>query len=107
MDFLVVHWYGDPKKSGTDQAADLKWYVEQVKKDMMAIWGRVLPIWLTEFAARPAESQSVNVDFLKIALPYLDGEPGVERYSFFMVSEGILVSQGGLTGSGKAYAGIA
>ena len=105
VDFIVVHWYGDARKSGTDQAADLKWYIDQVRKDMNAIWGRELPIWLTEFAASPPESQSVNEEFLKIALPYLDGEGAVERYSYFMVTEGRLVSQGALTATGKVYAG--
>jgi len=43
-----------------------------------------LPIWLTEFAC-PAAKQpvSVEIEFMKAAITYLENEPSIERYAWF------------------------
>jgi hypothetical protein len=40
-------------------------------------------------------------------IPWLDGLSSVERYSYFGDLDGILISGGGLTGIGAAYANAA
>ena len=59
------------------------------------------PIWITEFAA--SGSQDEQAAFLAQAIPFLDGLDFVERYSYFMVSEGNLVSSKTLSTVGKAF----
>jgi len=99
VDFYNIHWYGWENGKVADQAQAFKDYVIAAKKEL---GGK--PMWVTEFAALPKEDQTVNKAFMDIVLPWLDGsESGVDRYSYFMVSDGSLVQGGGLTPMGKAY----
>jgi hypothetical protein len=47
-----------------------------------------LPIWITEFNANPARSQTINSEFLKLALPYLESLDYIERYCWFPYNSG-------------------
>jgi hypothetical protein len=60
------------------------------------------PVWLTEFGASGSDDQ-VNA-FLQDALPWLDSQDYVERYSYFMAAEGKLISGGSLNSVGKTFA---
>ena len=42
-----------------------------------------LPIWITEFNANKYRSVEVNRQFLELAIPYLESQSFVERYSWF------------------------
>jgi len=70
VDFLTTHIY-------TCDINELKTFITSVKKYNK-------PIWLTEFAC-PAAKQpdSVELDFMKAALMYLESEPQIERYAWF------------------------
>lgn len=99
IDFYNIHWYGWADGKVEDQARVFKEYVIAAKKEL---GGK--PIWVTEFAALPMQDQTVNKAFMDIVLPWLDKpESGVDRYSYFMVSDGSLVQGGALTTMGKAY----
>ncbi|KAH6663043.1 glycosyl hydrolase catalytic core-domain-containing protein [Verticillium dahliae] len=63
------------------------------------------PVWLTEFAPLSHDDSAVS-SWIQTNIPKLDALKELERYSFFMVAEGNgkLISSGGLSGAGKAYA---
>ena len=42
-----------------------------------------LPIWITEFNGNVNRTDSVNLEFMKLALPYLDSISYIERYAWF------------------------
>jgi len=70
VDFLTSHIYTCDVNQFTTFLNNLKKYK--------------LPIWLTEFACPAAnQPESVEIDFMKAALNYLDNEPMIERYSWF------------------------
>ena len=97
VDFLVVHWYGctDGCSVDTDVAA----FKDFVRKAEGVAKGK--KIWITEFATHNPDQAS----FIEKALPWLDGEGGVDRYAYFMVKEGSLTQGNGLSAAGKAYVG--
>lgn len=99
VDFYPLHWYGWADGAAKDQAKAFQDYVLAAKAEL---GGK--PVWVTEFSALPLEDQTVNSAFMDIVLPWLDSSAsGVDRYSYFMVSDGSLVQGGGLTAMGKAY----
>ena len=99
IDFYPLHWYGWANGSPQDQAKAFQDYITTAKAEL---GGK--PVWVTEFSALPLEDQTVNSAFMDIVLPWLDSSAsGVDRYSYFMVTDGSLVQGGGLTTMGKAY----
>ena len=91
VDFYVVHWY--------DAAGQVDKFKEHCRR-AHELTGK--PIWVTEFGATGGEREVEA--FLREVLPWLDGQDYVERYAYFMVSEGVLVSGGGMSGVGEVYA---
>lgn len=96
---LAVHWYGtDPE--------DLKDFVSQAI-DLGNQYG-ISEIWLSEFALTSAINGgggSQSVDFLQQVLPWLDSQPNLARYAYFMCSDGYLLSgSSSLSPSGEVYA---
>jgi len=71
IDFITTHIYTCNVTQFTD-------YLDTIIKNYKK------PVWLTEFAC-PAAGQpiSVEVNFMKAALAYLDNNPMIERYSWF------------------------
>ncbi len=93
LDFIPIHWYDSADKA--DQFKD------QVVK-AHELTGK--PIWVTEFGAYGADA---DVDaFLQEVLPWLDEQSYCERYSYFMVREGMLVNGQEMSAYGKTYASI-
>ncbi|KAM0329130.1 hypothetical protein ACHAQA_004426 [Verticillium albo-atrum] len=94
-DFCVVHWY-----SPLEAADTLFTHIQEASK----ICGDK-PVWLTEFAPLSQDDSAV-ASWIETNIPKLDALEELERYSFFMVGEGSgqLISGGGLSGAGKAYA---
>ncbi|PNH60838.1 hypothetical protein VD0002_g6856 [Verticillium dahliae] len=94
-DFCVVHWY-----SPLEAADTLFTHIKQASE----ICGGK-PVWLTEFAPLSHDDSAVS-SWIQTNIPKLDALKELERYSFFMVAEGNgkLISSGGLSGAGKAYA---
>ena len=94
ISFAPVHWYGCNNDCPVQN--DIDSFKSTVQSAMSAT---NLPLWITEFQCLgDAET------FLSEVLPWLDGQQGVERYSYFMVKDGILTSGGGLSQIGKTYA---
>jgi hypothetical protein len=84
FDFVAIHWYdwnGDPSKS---PLADPNKVFARFKLAVERAYEKYkLPIWVTEFNANPWRQPRVQAGFLRLALPYLELNPNVERYAFF------------------------
>jgi hypothetical protein len=88
FDFVAMHWYDwndDPSKSplaDPDKVfARFKLAIERAHEKYQ------LPLWVTEFNANPWRQPPVQAAFLRLALPYLESNPNVERYAFFEPAE--------------------
>lgn len=92
IDFIAIHWYNG------GNAQDFKDYVTRAH-----ILGGGRPVWITEFEASGSPSQQQT--FLNDVLPWLDSQNFVERYAYFMASDGNLISSGtSLSTVGQAFA---
>lgn len=97
VDYVAVHWYA------CDTGA-LTWYLSQAKK-----YGK--PVWLTEFNC-PGGNAAAQLAYLKAALPVLEADPQVFRYSWLMARSSVpeinlLAGDGQLTELGQAYVSAA
>ncbi|KAI9771733.1 MAG: hypothetical protein M1839_002747 [Geoglossum umbratile] len=90
IDFVPIHWY-----DSASNVAYFKNYIQQVHTET----GK--QIWITEFAG--SGSQDQQIAFLKTVMPWLDAQPYVERYSYFGVFEGSLVSGGAPSALGSTF----
>ncbi|KAL4922859.1 hypothetical protein BDW62DRAFT_196866 [Aspergillus aurantiobrunneus] len=95
---LAVHWYGD-------SADDFKSFVGQATE--LAKEFNLAETWVTEFALNSdlggTGGTSASSDFLNEVLPWLDQQPDVARYAYYMCGDGYLLSGSELSLSGKAY----
>nr|XP_031857134.1 uncharacterized protein CI109_007487 [Kwoniella shandongensis]KAA5524205.1 hypothetical protein CI109_007487 [Kwoniella shandongensis] len=99
IDFITLHWYSNHWAG----ANYLKSHVEAARK---IAGGR--PIWITEFALDNSDGVYTQDDlrvFLQTALPWLDAQPDVHRYAYFMDAPGMLINSAGtaLSDSGVLY----
>ncbi|KAK5552909.1 hypothetical protein LTR46_008984 [Exophiala xenobiotica] len=95
IDFVAFHWYSDA--SQTD-------YFKQHVQDVIdtAAQNGVSKVWLTEFGASGSDSDVAA--FLSDVVPWLDSQAAVERYAYFMCSDGILVNGNSISSPiGEAY----
>ncbi|MCJ1363399.1 hypothetical protein MMC16_002506 [Acarospora aff. strigata] len=92
IDFVPVHWY--------DSATNIVYFKNYITDAIAAAKGR--PIWLTEFGA--AGTQAQQVAFLKEVMPWLDAQAKVERYAYFGVFDGKLVSGTEMSVLGQTFA---
>lgn len=95
---LAVHWYGntaDEFKSFVTKAVDT------ASKHSLS------EVWITEFALNAdisgAMDTATTAAFLNDVLPWLDSQPGVTRYSYFMCANNYLLSGNTLNQAGQAY----
>ncbi len=87
IDFVPVHWYGsDPN--------DFK---SHMQKAMSHAQGR--PIWVTEFQCKGGDEAA----FLAQVLPWMDGQAGIARYSYFMASGLSLTNGNAVSAVGQKY----
>lgn len=91
--FAPVHWYGCT--NGCPVQNDIDSFKQTVQAAMTAT---KLPVWVTEF-----QCKGDAATFLNEVLPWLDGQQGVERYSYFMASDGILLNGNSLSQLGQTY----
>lgn len=100
FDFVAIHHYICHCNSETDCNADsLKQYIDRIYE----MWQK--PIWLTEFNCGDGKRHApanVHLWYMKKALPMLDSNPKVARYSWMSleytpVSGAALVKDGKLT----------
>ncbi|KAJ5441119.1 Glycoside hydrolase superfamily [Penicillium cf. griseofulvum] len=95
---LAVHWYGndaDNFKSFVTKALDT------------AAKHSLSEVWITEFALNADINGSIDpantAAFLSEVIPWLDSQPGVTRYSYFMCAENYLLTGNTLNQAGQAY----
>lgn len=81
IDAVAIHWY-----NGGDATA-FKNYIS----DAYAAGGN-RPLWITEFQFSGSTDEQNT--YLQEVIPFLDGSDMVEKYAYFMASEGILLSSG-------------
>ncbi|KXG50940.1 Glycoside hydrolase, superfamily [Penicillium griseofulvum] len=95
---LAVHWYGD-------DADNFKTFVTNAV-DTASKHG-LSEVWITEFALNADIGGSSNTAntaaFLSEVIPWLDSQPGVTRYSYFMCAENYLLTGNTLNQAGQAY----
>ena len=96
IDFVQAHWY-----AGSDN------FVEYLTKFHNAFPDK--PLWLTEFAVIGA-TEKEQIEFLKMAMEWMDKTEWIERYAFFMAkplgpgdSRSLVNEDGSLTELGKVY----
>ncbi|EHY59895.1 hypothetical protein HRR83_009296 [Exophiala dermatitidis] len=96
VDFVAFHWY-----ASASAISDFKSHVNAVIK--AAADNGVSKVWLTEFGASGSDSDVAS--FLSEAVEFLDSTDAVERYAYFMCSDGILVNGNSISSPiGTAYA---
>jgi hypothetical protein len=98
VDAVAVHWYNC-------DGGSLTWYIDQFKQ-----FGK--PIWLTEFAcAYDGDTSPAGQEaYMREALPLLEADPQVARYSWFsgdqLPNARLLNSDGSLTSLGQLYTSL-
>jgi hypothetical protein len=102
VDYVAVHWYNCdlPSLQGyIDGNGNLEGFVQFGK-----------PIWLTEFSCGGSATEAQQEAYMKAAIPYLEGNPHVFRYSWFSatpIPNAQLVNPDGTpTALGQVYIGL-
>lgn len=98
VDFINLHWYSNKYAGAT-------YFESYINSAREVANGK--PIWITEFGLdstysyTDAELQA----FLEQVMPWLDQQADVHRYSYFMASDGILLSSdgSGMSGTGAVF----
>lgn len=103
VDRVAFHVYVGCHPDGDHAAQWLIDHVETYKRRFS------LPLWLTEFACTDAADFDEQIAFLEDAVAYLEGDPRIERYSWFsgrfpgIPYVDLLGADGELTPLGQAY----
>ena len=106
VDHIAVHWYNCDLPS-------LKAYLEGNTSTGGGLEGFVQfgkPIWVTEIACNNSHSVAEQKAYMQAAIPYLESNPSVFRYSWFSASNipnALLANgDGSLTDLGATYAAL-
>lgn len=89
IDVIAVHWYdwgNNPTVNTNPTAAQVFSRFQNYITTIHNLYG--LPIWITEFNANPARSQTINAGFMALALPWLESLDYIERYNWFPYNTG-------------------
>lgn len=95
VDFIPVHWYASAYAIS---------YFQEFVQQAYNVTGK--PIWVTEFGfTNDGAPTSQQATFLETVLQWLDVQPYVERYAFFMDGPGYLLTSAGtdLSSLGEIY----
>ena len=94
VDFVAFHYYAD---------TDLPTFQNHVTDVISAAAAQgISQVWLTEFGATGSDSDVAA--FITAADAWLETQPAVARYAYFMCGDGTLLSGSGLSAQGQAYA---
>jgi hypothetical protein len=103
VDYVAAHWYNCDLPSLQDYlepGGSLAGY-EQFGK----------PIWLTEFSCDTTATEAQQEAYMRAAVPYLESNPHVYRYSWFSAdpipNAQLVNSDGSPTALGQVYIGLA
>lgn len=91
IDFINIHWY--------ESATNFAYFKSHIEDAYKAGGGR--PVWITEFAASGSTAEQNT--FLEVVIPWLDAQPYVERYAYFMCKDGVLTSGNGVSTLGSTF----
>ncbi len=106
VDYVAVHWYNCDLPSlraylegNLDAGGGLQGFTQFGK-----------PIWLTEFSCGGSSSVAEQQAYMKAAVPYLEANPHVARYSWFSAgpipNAELVNGDGTLTDLGETYVGL-
>ena len=103
VDYVAAHWYNCDLPS-------LKDYLET--GGSLAGWEQFgKPIWLTEFSCDTSASEAQQEAYMRAAIPYLESNPHVFRYSWFSAdpipNAKLVNSDGSPTALGQVYISLA
>ena len=103
VDYVAVHWYNcdlPSLKDYLEPGGSLEGF-EQFEK----------PIWLTEFSCDGSASAADQEAYMRAAVPYLEANPHVFRYSWFSAdpipNAKLVADDGSPTALGQVYLGLA
>jgi hypothetical protein len=103
VDYIAVHWYNC-------DLASLQGYIDGDGKSFEGFVQFGRPIWLTEFACDASHSAADQMAYMEAAVPYLESNPHVFRYSWFSAdpipSAMLTNADGSLTELGSTYVGL-
>ena len=94
VDFMAFHWYND-----ASELDNLRFVVEDMAN--LASKNNVTSLWITELGG--TGSPDTIETFLSAALSYLEGIVEVERFAYFMCSNGTLLQGSALSSLGQLY----
>lgn len=105
VDYIAVHWYDWGNWLSTNNASpNANDVLNRLKSYINAVYNlHKKPIWLTEFNCNKFRTGQTHLDFLALAMAYLDGDPRVERYSYFFEDHLPESINGELTPLGQLY----
>ncbi len=107
IDIIGVHWYDWGSNPANSPNADPQNVFNRFKSYLQKVYDLYrLPIWITEFNANPNRTTAVNLEFMKLALPYLEELEYVERFAWFQPNSGVadyFDNQGNYTNVGNFY----
>jgi hypothetical protein len=102
VDYVAVHWYNcdlPSLKDYLETGANLPGF-EQFGK----------PLWLTEFSCDPNATVAQQEAYMRAAIPYLESNPKVFRYSWFSAdpipNAKLMNADGSPTALGEVYIGL-
>jgi hypothetical protein len=106
VDYIAVHWYNCDLPS-------LKAYLEGNLDAGGGLQGFTQfgkPIWLTEFSCNGSSTAAQNKAYMQAAVPYLEANPHIYRYSWFSAgpipNAELMNSDGSLTDLGMTYVSL-
>jgi len=107
IDVIAVHWYdwgGNPANTPNANPQGIFNRFRNYLNNVHNLYN--LPIWITEFNGNVNRTDSVNFEFMKLALPYLDSISYIERYAWYAWNSSctFLDSSGSFTQIGVYYA---
>lgn len=102
VDYVAVHWYNCDLPS-------LKDYLEP-GGSLEGFEQFGVPIWLTEFSCNGDASAAEQEAYMRAAVPYLEANPHVLRYSWFSAdpipNAKLVAADGSPTALGQVYLGL-
>jgi hypothetical protein len=103
VDYIAVHWYNCDLPS-------LKAYIEGNGGGLAGFVQFGKPIWLTELSCDGSHSVADQKAYMQAAIPYLEGNANIFRYSWFSAgpipSSVLANADGSLTELGTTYVGL-
>lgn len=86
VDFIGAHWYDfEGTYDGNSNNDSAEEVFERFTAKLTGIYETYnLPIWITEFAINHASKDlQLNLDFLALAIPWMESTPWIERYAWY------------------------